>query len=457
MKILKRLRDIIPKWRSQNSATENKTIAATDDGQSNLDLALESLQDLLNDKRVPDQVRESLASDYAEVEGMLARMQQGQLHIAVFGRVSVGKSALLNALLGEQKFSTSPLHGETRIAKSSQWQEYETGNIYLIDTPGINEIDGEEREQLAKDVATRAELVLFVVDGDLTETEVTALQTVSAHHRPIILVLNKVDRYQADEKAELFKALEQHSAGLVDAQNIVGAAADPAEQLIIQLDEQGNETESTRKPAANVSEVRERLWEILQAEGKTLTALNASLFAGQLSDQVGLKIIQARREVSQKIIHTYCTAKGVAVAFNPVPVADLVAAAMVDVSMIVHLSRTFALPLSRTEAGGLIKTIGAQMLVLMGTVWAVHFVSSALKLGSTGLSALVTGGAQGAVAYYSTYIVGQAAEQYLAQGKSWGEGGPKYVIRTILDNLDRESIMEQARQDIKNSLSKVSG
>ncbi|MBT3723530.1 MAG: YcjF family protein, partial [Gammaproteobacteria bacterium] len=165
--------------------------------------------------------------------------------------------------------------------------------------------------------------------------------------------------------------------------------------------------------------------------------------------------VLARSEIGQKIIHSYCAAKGVAVAFNPVPVADLIAAAVVDVSMVVHLSKIFGLPLSKSEAGSLIKTIGAQMLLLMGTVWAVHFVSSALKLGTTGLSAMATGGAQAAVAYYSTYIVGQAAEQYLAQGKSWGEGGPKYVVREILDNLDRDSIMEQAKQDIKSRLSKA--
>ncbi len=407
----------------------------------------------MNDKRVPDQVRQSLALDYAEVEEMLSRIQQGQLHIAVFGRVSVGKSALLNALLGEKKFSTSPLHGETKEAQQGQWQEYESGNIFLIDTPGINEIEGEKREQLAKDVASRAELVLFVVDGDLTDTEVQALHTISAQHRPIILVLNKIDRYQSFEKEELFKSLQSHSKGLVDKRNIVGAAADPAEQIIIKLDEQGNETESTRKPKPDVADVRSRLWDILQSEGKTLAALNASLFAGQLTDQVGQRVIQARREVGQKVIHSYCTAKGVAVAFNPLPVADLVAAAMVDVSMVIHLSKVFGLPLSKSEAGSLIKTIGAQMLLLMGTVWAVHFVSSALKLGTTGLSAMVTGGAQAAVAYYSTYVVGQAAEQYLAQGKSWGEGGPKFVVRKILDNLDRESIMEQAKQDIKKRLS----
>ena len=44
--------------------------------------------------------------------------------------------------------------------------------------------------------------------------------------------------------------------------------------------------------------------------------------------------------------------------------------------------------------------------------------------------------------------MGQAAERYLAAGKSWGEGGPKMVVRDILDSVDRESVLARARADI---------
>ena len=112
------------------------------------------------------------------------------------------------------------------------------------------------------------------------------------------------------------------------------------------------------------------------------------------------------------------------------------------------MTRAGAFPLTRAEAGSLVKTIGSQMLLLMGTVWAMHFASSALKFGTGGFSAVVTGGAQGAVAYYGTFIVGLAAESYLANGKSWGEAGPKAAVREILDSLDRGSVLEQAKADI---------
>jgi uncharacterized protein (DUF697 family)/GTP-binding protein EngB required for normal cell division len=450
VKISERLRNITQNWRWKRSAASAARNRA--ENKDHLTLARESLQELLQDERVPTEVRETLTEDYREVEQMLQKLEQGHLHLAAFGRVSVGKSALLNALLGEARFSTSPLHGETKVRQTGRWHEFQEGNVFLVDTPGINEVNGEDRERLAREVASRSDLVLFVVDGDLTDTEIEALRSIVELHRPILLILNKADRYSRDEREALLASLRRHSVGLVDPRNLVSAAADPAVQQVIYVDEAGNETWDERRPPPDISAVKERLWSILEAEGKTLAALNASLFAGRLSDQVGQRVLAARRTLGQRVIRSYCVGKGVAVAINPVPVADLVAAAVVDVSMITHLSKLYGLPLSRSEAGELIKTIGAQMLLLMGTVWAVHFVSSALKLGTGGLSAVVTGGAQGAVAYYSTYVVGQVAERYLAQGKSWGEGGPKFVVREILDNLDRNSIMEQARQEIRDKL-----
>ncbi len=422
------------------------------DGDTHLALARESLRDLIADERVPEEVRDSLAEDYQQVQTMLDKLEHGHIHIAMFGRVSVGKSALVNALLGEQRFATSPLHGETRTIQSGKWHEFHDGNVYLIDTPGINEVDGEVRERLAHEVAGRADLILFVADGDLTQAELDALRGLAELRRPLILVLNKIDRFSQPERDSLREALLDHSAGLVHPDNLVFAAAQPAPQWVVRVDEHGVESEEERQRPADIIALKTRLWQILDSEGKTLAALNASLFAGGLSDQVAARVLQARRTLGERVIRTWCIAKGVAVALNPVPVADLIAAAVVDVSMVIHLSRAYGLPLSRTEAGALVKTIGAQMLLLMGTVWAMHFAASALKLGTGGLSAIVTGGAQGAVAYYSTYIVGRAAERYLANGKSWGEAGPRLTVREILDSLDRDSIIEQAKADIRSRL-----
>jgi hypothetical protein len=78
--------------------------------------------------------------------------------------------------------------------------------------------------------------------------------------------------------------------------------------------------------------------------------------------------------------------------------------------------------------------------------------ADALKVGTIGLSTILTAGAQGAIAYYSTYLVGQAAAEYLAEGKSWGAGGPKLVVKEILDSLDRDTVLRDAKREIQARL-----
>ena len=410
--------------------------------------ASEALRALLDDKTIPAGVRHELGDDFGQVEELLDKLATGALHIAVFGRVSVGKSALGNALLGREAFQTGVLHGTTRKRDAQRWQEVAGQGVHLIDTPGINELSGEERERLAFDVAAISDLVIFVVDGDMTHAEVAALSTLSKTQRPLLLALNKADRYSDDECQRLLARLRQHAAGMVRPEDVVACAAQPADKVVVKVDADGGENETRIAQPPDVHALDKRLTAIAEREGKTLAALNAGLFAGDLSDRVAARVAATRKELADRLIRNYCLAKGVAVALNPIPVADLLAAASLDVALVLHLGKVYGTPLTRAEAGTLIATICAQLAALMGAIWGVHLVASALKGMSAGLSTVVTAGAQGALAWYATELVGRAAEHYLLHGKSWGEQGVKRAVEDIVNSLDRDSILREARSAI---------
>jgi small GTP-binding protein len=432
---------------------KNKTmIKDTQHKGDDLNLAKESLTQMLHDKRLPASVRGALKSEYAKLGEMLTRLENQHLHIVVFGRVSVGKSSLLNALIGDDLFSVSVLHGETTQTRQAEWETRKADGVFLIDTPGINEAYGEAREQIALDAAQNADLVLFVVDSDITETEMMALKALIATARPMVLVINKADQYSQAQQAVLKKSIINKVTGLIDPKNILFAASSPPDQTVLHLDAHGNEVQSQRSRPVDIGALQARLWEIIETEGKTLSALNASLFAGNLSTQLGQKIIEAREALGRETIRLYCMSKGVAVALNPLPVADLLAAAAIDVGMVYHLSRIYGLPMTKSESGALIKSIASQMLALYGTFWAIHLASSALKISTAGVSTVVTGIAQGGVAWYSTLVVGEAAEAYLAKGKSWGTAGPKLVVKNILADLDKDSVIQNAKTEIRRVL-----
>ncbi len=421
--------------------------------------AAASLRKLIDDPDIPDAVRKAMVPEFAELARALAKLDNDEVHIAAFGRVSVGKSALLNALLGREEFIVGVLHGTTTSAEQEPWRSgFATGDalsgasIHVIDTPGIDELGGETRERLAFTAAQRVDLILFVVDGDITDTELEALKLLQSPARPMLLVLNKADRYTNEECNTLLNKLSERTAGLVDAENIVAASAQPQRRRVIRIDAEGQEFESVQLLPPNLAAVKARIAALLDREGRTISALNAGLMASKMSDQVGKRLIEVRAEVANTLVHTYSLTKGVAVGLNPIPVADLVAAAGLDVALVVHLSRVYGLPLTKIEAGQLIANICAQLALLMGAIWGVHLVASALKGLSVGLSTALTAGAQGALAYYATMLTGKAAEKYLENGKSWGELGPKRVVEDILAGLDRDSVLRAAKAEISAKL-----
>lgn len=322
----------------------------------------------------------------------------------------------------------------------------------LLDTPGIDELDGEERARLAERVSRRADIVLMVCEGDLVRSEFSALQRLAATKMAVILVLNKSDRYTADEKNALIERLAQRCDGLLPPEHILPASARPAAETVIRTGFDGREVRSQRERDPDVTELKSLLWSIVETRGESLAALNASLFTSELDEKIATRIVAARRAVAEKIIRKYCVAKGLLVAFNPVPVADLVAAAGTDVAMVVHLGEVYGFRLSRKEASRLWITISAQFVALMGAYWGVNVAASTLKGASAGLSTTLTAASQGALAWYATYLTGQMAQSWFSKGKSWGHEGPRETARKILSSIDRDTLLKSARKDLEPKL-----
>ena len=174
---------------------------------------------------------------------MLDKLERTCVQIAVFGMVGRGKSSVLNALLGQPVFETGPLHGVTRSTKVGTWEvkdspsslptaqptiTYRLSQVELIDTPGIDEVDGQTREALARQVASQADLILFVVAGDITKVEYEALSQLRDAGKPMLLVFNKIDQYpDADRLAIYQKIRDERVRELLSPDEIVMACCLP--------------------------------------------------------------------------------------------------------------------------------------------------------------------------------------------------------------------------------------
>ncbi|MGA9574796.1 MAG: Era-like GTP-binding protein, partial [Lysobacterales bacterium] len=208
------------------------------------------IQTLLSDTSIPAAVRAEMSGEFREIEAISEKLTHSEIHIAAFGRVGTGKSSILNALIGRDVFSTSPLHGETREQQRSHWDSVNSDHVVLIDTPGIDELDGEAREEMARSVARISDIVLMICEGDLTETELKAVRELAERRRPLLLILNKSDRYSKSEIQTLLAHISRRCEAYVDPCNVLSACANPRPEKIIRIDGDGNEVmaERPRKP-----------------------------------------------------------------------------------------------------------------------------------------------------------------------------------------------------------------
>lgn len=460
MTIYKRVRSVWQKLSFSDNKTETTTPPLTDD-RDDLSKSLSKTQSdlgkLLDEKKLSLASREVLAEDYRQLNRIIDKIENRQFHIAVFGRVSVGKSSLLNALLGKSHFSTSVLHGETKATADIEWTAYQDHALKFIDTPGIDEFAGQVREDIAKQAVKAADMVLFVVDGDLTQVEYDALAAAKAQVKSVLVVVNKCDRLTTLETEQIRDSistkLDKLTPNASDSGGIplLFVAADPRQKEIIKVAADGSESVTSVTPPSHIDKLKEQIWRQLSASGHRLQALSAAMFATQISGKIGQEIVTARADVAADIIRKYCIGKALAVGLNPIPLLD-VSVVVGDIAMIKHLGNVYGFTINSKEAGSLMKSVIAELGLVLGTSFGVQALSSVLKGLSVGLSTILTASAQGIAAYYGTYLVGKACEEYFKKGAEWGDDGAKKVLQDMLDNIDKDEILAAAKADIQRVL-----
>lgn len=467
-----------------NSDAElEETIHSFDDIQAELNYrqAQDVLRDLVTRIDLTPRERTGLEAEILGLESMLNKLDRQVVHIAVFGMVGRGKSSLLNALLGQEIFETGPIHGVTQTVQTAQWRAEPiaggssdlwrvtlpglgTSRIELIDTPGIDEIDGETREALARQLAQQADLILFVIAGDMTQVEYQALSELRQASKPILLVLNKVDQYpEADRQAIYAKIRDERVRELLSPEEIVMAAASP---LVAQAVRQPDGTLVARlnRSPPQVDDLKLKILEILHREGKSLVALNTMLYSGVVNGQLVQRKMEIRDRSANDVIWQGVMTKGVAIALNPLMVVDLLSGIVIDIALILTLSRLYGIAMTQEGAIGLLQKIALSM----GGITASELIAT-LGLGSLksflGAAAPATGGislapyfsvalTQAGVAGVSTYAIGQVVKTYLANGASWGEDSPKAVVDKILATLDEASILSRIKGELREKLAK---
>lgn len=175
------------------------------------DRLMHTLEQLEGSIDFPDEVPEiehdSFMSDLKEIRMQLDKVLKTQdfgeairsgVKVVIVGQPNVGKSSLMNCLLGKERAIVTPIPGTTRDYIEGQFL-FSGLTFHLYDTAGLRNDSNDVIEQLGmkkiQDLIQKAHLILWVIDGSQKETaqDLSILRQIN-HDVPICCVINKSDK-----------------------------------------------------------------------------------------------------------------------------------------------------------------------------------------------------------------------------------------------------------------------
>lgn len=349
------------------------------------EITTEALQDnLLESSRQGVDVSAALE----EIREQRRRRGSGEIYIAVYGEVSSGKSSLVQALLPDAEIETDPRAGTTSQIRHYAWQAPSGDRIVIADLPGFNLDD----DHLTREETRRAHLVIFLCDSDLTSSQMAQLQYLSKLDKPLLLALNKADRYSREE-LEILLARLQKKTGL-DENDIVAISAGGREQVVRLLGEE-MEQRGDRPRRPEIAALREAVQRQLDQDRELMESLRETAVLTLASEKLEAAQDQHRNQQASDLVNKYSRRAMIGALAAVAPGSDIVIQGVLATRLIRELSRLYDIPVKEIEiesfleqAGGKVRNMTALTLAIAGNAFKAF----------PGLGT-VTGGVIHAVAY----------------------------------------------------------
>jgi hypothetical protein len=337
-----------------------------------------------------------VAGAQAELKELAARQQHGAITLCFFGEISSGKSSLIKALVPEADVLIDVVGGSTDDVRHYRWRNEAGNEILLTDVPGIGGIDG-QLSAIAADEAKRAHVVLFVCDSDLTRAEIRSIEALLAFDKPLILVLNKADRFTSEEQATLMQKLLERVdevGGQLQRDHVVAVTAG-GESDVIERHEDGREQTVRRSRPADIGVLVVAINRLLETDAVPLDLRRERAVFQIAATRLAEAEAQYRLQRSEQIVRS-ATRKAVVGAMAAIsPGTDILIQGYVGTTMTQQLCKLYgatprdldieeflsmsqsrvgrALPLSLAVAGNGLKAFPGLGTVAGGLVHAVAY------------------------------------------------------------------------------------
>ena len=344
---------------------------------SKMQLPSSELQSKLSDYQQAIQAFKNILSedDIAKIQAVIDRLEKRTITISAFGVVGAGKSALLNSLLGfdNEKPNECPFKVDAQINTWSEiasikngqrWKGIDGLELVVYDTPGIGG-DFQKHQNIASEIARTSDVILFVSKDQVPQIYKPALEVLLSSNKPIIAVINQIDKLRKQEIAARKNHLLQNFP--IKEDMIICAAGHPTQ------------------PPPSIKTLVQKIVALVEADGDALIekTIQAELAKGSTDAKAILEervkkekeriererirkeeTIMAAREKAEAIIAGYARAAAGAAALIPVAI-DAVTDAVISGGMFFHIAQIYGKELDFKTVSALTTELGVAFITIL--------------------------------------------------------------------------------------------
>ena len=352
----------------------------------------------------------------AEIEAIAAEPQE--LELAFFGKISTGKSSLIQTLLPHATIER--YHYENPRGLS----------LTLLDMPGTHQAGADGTlDQEVMNAARRVHIVAYVIDQDLTESDMISILRLHAFDKPMLVILNKTNLYSASELEELQTRIRTR---LPEGVAFITAAS-AHRQSVRRLNPDGSTAWQEREAPGEVSALLQQLAQ-MTAERGTLTARNRQALLALADEALSERLAHYRRERGEAMVKSYARKAMLGGVAAVGPGTDVLIQGYLGMDMLKHLTKLYDVPTRDIDLQTLVEAASSKVKTHLTVILAL---AGNVCKAFPGVGTVI-GGASHAVAYGLIFeSLGRATLQAL-EHSSQGALNTQNIMKNFEEQLHHD-------------------
>lgn len=387
------------------------------------------------------------------VRDLEEKNREKKLEIVAFGSISSGKSSVLNLLAGRDAFRTDAKGGTTMHRNEIPWPGQD--QVFLVDTPGLGEVDGEEHVHVAASSAKDADIVLVVVDGPLRDHEFSLLEKLAEMEKRAVVCVNKSDWFKPEDRDRLIDQIKEQTKDFIAEEDVVFVQASPVDRIRHRIDADGNTVEENIKVEPDIQQLAKRMLNVVKRDGSDLLLANLLLQSRGIVDQAKQAVERALDATARRIVDKYMWTAGGVAAASPFPIIDLAAGCAVNTKMVMDLAKVYQQSIDLETVTNLLGQMGKTLLTTISTNTTGPIVAAAV--GSMlktvpGIGTVAGGAVQGIAQAIVARWIGYVFIDYFKNEMNQPEGGMAALAR---NKWNMVTSVAELKKLVKESRSKA--